>query len=233
MNAPLLSNRNFPVLAKIGMIVFLAVILFPFVPLGTFAVHSNNLEFFLGIAREVGVGLVIGLAVQFIFAGIQIAGQLMDYQMGFGFVNVVDPESKLQIPLMGQFLYIMAVLVFLLINGHHWIIRAVERSFQVIPLDGSAFRPGLPQAFIHLASEAFVIGFKIAAPLVMSLFLIDLAYGVIARTVPQANIMVVGFPLKIGMGLFFTVVSLPLFFMIIKQFFTQALLNLNVLLKLM
>lgn len=233
MNAPLLSNRNIPVMAKIGMIMFLAIILFPFVPLGSFAAHSNNVEFFFGIAREIGVGLVIGLAVQFMFAGIQIAGQLIDYQMGFGFVNVVDPESKLQIPLMGQFLYILAVLMFLLINGHHWIIRAVERSFQVIPLDGSAFRSGLPVSFINLAAEAFVIGFKIGAPLVMSLFLIDLAYGVIARTVPQANIMVVGFPLKIGLGLFFMIVSLPLFFMILKRFFTQSLLNLNLLLKLM
>jgi flagellar biosynthesis protein FliR len=215
------------------MIMFLAFILFPFVPLGNFAVHTNNFDFFFGIAREIGVGLVIGLAVQFMFAGIQIAGQLMDYQMGFGFVNVVDPESKLQIPLMGQFLYIMAVLLFFLINGHHWVIRAVERSFQVIPLDGSTFRAALPAGFIHLATEAFVVGFNIGAPLVMTLFLIDLAYGVIARTVPQANIMVVGFPLKIGLGLFFSVVSLPLFFMVIKRFFTQALLNLNLLLKLM
>lgn len=219
-------------MVKIGLLFFMSMIVFPFVPINGLSLHSNNLLFLGAIVREVSIGLIIGFAARLLFAGIQIAGQLIDYEMGFGFVNVVDPESRLQIPIMGQFLYIFAIFIFLLIDGHHWLVQAMVKSFQIIPLDGFRYSPNIVWGMVKIASYIFVIGFKVSAPLVMSLFLIDLAYGVIARTVPQANIMIVGFPVKIGLGLFFAVISLPLFFLVIKRFFTQALLNFNLLMRL-
>jgi flagellar biosynthesis protein FliR len=233
MVAPIFSNRNMPVMAKIGFIFFLSVIVFGFTSSDNLSAQPSDLMFLFSIIKELAVGFCIGFAARLIFAGIQIAGQLVDYQMGFGFVNVVDPESKLQVPLMGQYLYIISILIFFLINGHHWMIRAVVKSFQDIPLGAFVFRPGLVADFINMVTGIFVVGFKLAAPLALLLFLVDLAYGIIARAVPQANIMVVGFPVKIGLGLFVAVVSLPLFFMGIKRFFTEALLHLNYLTKLM
>jgi flagellar biosynthesis protein FliR len=233
LDAPLFSNQNVPVLVKIGLIIFLCIIILPFVPAAGLAPYSDNLLFLFAMAKELLIGVTLGFAARLIFTGIQIAGQLIDYQMGFGFVNIVDPESRLQVPVMGQYLYIVAIFIFLLINGHHWIIQAIVKSFQIVPLDGFSFHPELVGKVNQLISETFVIGFKIAAPLMLSLFLVDLAYGVIARAVPQANILIVGFPLKIGLGLLFAMISLPLFIMVIKRFFVHALINLNLLFKLM
>ncbi len=129
LDAPLLSNRNIPAMVKIGLLFFMSMIVFPFVPINGLSLHSNNLLFLGAIVREVSIGLIIGFAARLLFAGIQIAGQLIDYEMGFGFVNVVDPESRLQIPIMGQFLYIFAIFIFLLIDGHHWLVQAMVKSF--------------------------------------------------------------------------------------------------------
>lgn len=233
IDAPLLSNRNIPALVKIGLVVFLALLIFPFISFKELPSNLALWPFFLNIAKELWVGLVLGFCARLIFIGVQIAGQLMDYQIGFSFVNIVDPESRTQVPLMGQFLFILTMLVFMLINGHHWVIRSIVKSFEVIPLGAVKFDPALVTNINKVFLDVFIIAFKIASPVMMTLFLVDVACGIIARLVPQANILIVGFPLKIGLGLWLLLISLPLFFMVIKRIFTQILLNFGVLFRLM
>jgi flagellar biosynthesis protein FliR len=232
-DAPVFSNRNIPAIVRVGFVLFLSLIILPLVPLENVAKASDGLLFVFAIIKEALIGMVLGFFARLIFLGIQIAGQIIDYQMGLGFVNIVDPESQLQVPIIGQFLYIIVLFVFLLINGHHWIVQALVKSFDIVPLAAAHFKPVLVQHVVRLFSDTFVMGFKIAAPIGMSLFLVDLAYGVIARALPQANIMVVGFPIKIGLGFIFLLTSMPLFFMVMKRFMVSSLTNLNALFRMM
>jgi flagellar biosynthesis protein FliR len=232
-DAPVFSNRNIPAVLRVGFVLFLTIIVLPLVPLENVTRLSYDIGFVFAIIKEVVIGMVLGFCARLIFLGVQMAGQFIDYQMGFGFVNIVDPESQLQVPIIGQFLYIIILFVFLLINGHHWLLQAVVKSFDVVPVAAAHFKPVLIQHVIKLFSDTFVMGFKIAAPIAMSLFLVDLAYGVIARALPQANIMVVGFPIKIGLGFIFLLSSMPLFFMVMKRFMVTSLTNLNALFRMM
>jgi flagellar biosynthesis protein FliR len=239
LEAPVISNQNIPVLVKIGLVICMAFCLVPFVMLPVAAggdatqLYATPIQFFLAMAQELFIGIVLGFCARLLFIGVQIAGQFIDYQMGFGFVNVIDPESRVQIPIMGQFLYIMALFVFLLINGHHWVLQSLVKSFQVIPLGGMAFQPVIIERIGTFFANIFVVAFKVAAPVMVTLFIIDLACGVIARAVPQANILVVGFPLKIGVGFIVSIISLPMFFLVMKKFFVQMIGNFELLLKLM
>ncbi len=233
IDAPLLSNRSIPALAKIGLVVFLALLIFPFVFFKDLPPNLTLWPLFLNIVKELWVGLVLGFCARLIFIGVQIAGQLMDYQMGFSFVNIVDPESRVQVPIMGQFLFILTMLVFMLINGHHWVIKSIAKSFEVIPLCAVKFNPAIVTNINKVFLDVFIIAFKIASPVMVTLFLVDVASGIIARVVPQANILIVGFPLKIGLGLWLFLISLPLFFMVIKRILTQLLLSFGTLFKLM
>lgn len=234
VDAPFFSHINIPPLVKVGLSVSLSVLIAPFVTSAAGAVVLPNGWALTGaIATELLIGIIFGFAVRLIFTAIQIAGQLIDYQMGFGFVNIVDPESRIQVPIMGQFLFILAFLVFILINGHHWLLQGLVRSFQLIPLNGFNFQPQIVQSLNALFMQIFVIAFKLSAPIMVSLFLVDVVYGVIGRTVPQANILVVGFPVKIGLGMLFFIYTLPLFFTMIQRMFQQIYVQADALFKMM
>ena len=166
--------------------------------------------FLLGFAltKEFGIGVFLGFFVSLIFVALQLAGQFIDYQTGFGLVNVIDPESRVQVPLAGRFLYLLAALLFLIIGGHHLIIRALVQSFSDIRLFTL-----INQTF----SQLFFISFKIAAPVMAAVFLAEMSYGIIVRAVPQLNILIVGLPLKMGLGMIFLYLSLPFFFWLMKR----------------
>lgn len=233
VDAPFFSHINIPPLVKVGLSIFLSVLVAPFVPAVQQAIFPNSWALAGAIATELLIGIIFGFAVRLVFTAIQIAGQLIDYQMGFGFVNIIDPESRVQVPIMGQFLFIMAFLLFMLINGHHWMIQGLIKSFQIIPLGHFTFHPQIVQSLNVLFMQIFLIAFKLAAPIMVALFLVDVVYGVIGRTVPQANIMVLGFPVKIGLGLLFFMYAMPLFFSMIQRTIQQLYLQGTALFKLM
>lgn len=232
LDAPIFSHRSIPVLVKAGLVISLSLLILPFISLEKLQSSVGGLQLLLNMVKEVWVGLILGFGVRLVFIGVQIAGQLIDYQMGFGFVNVVDPETRVQVPIMGQFLLILATLTFLILRGHHLLIQALVKTFEIIPLGRLVFPLPLTQNLVRLFSGIFVFAFKVASPVVISLFLVDIAYSVIARAVPQANILIVGFPLKIGLGILFFLFSLPLLLMVIRQFFLKSLSELNLLIKL-
>ncbi len=224
--APVFSNRNIPSYAKIALCMFLAAMIFPFIqaidkPL------ENNLILFAALGKEFSAGIVMGFFVSLVFVALQLAGQFMDYQSGFGLVNILDPESQVQVPLMGQFLYIMAMLLFFVIGGHHLVIRSLVQSFEVLPL-GFFKVDSQVMLFINTAfAKMIVLAFKISAPVVGAVFISEMAYGVMARAIPQMNTMIVGLPLKIGLSVFVLMLVLPLFFWVMKKEVFNIFLNLK------
>ena len=177
------------------------------------------------------MGLILGFVVLLLFIGIQFAGQLAGLQMGFGIVNVIDPQSSEQVSIIGQFLNILAILLVLTLNGHHLILQGLVHSFEVVPLGGIEFKEVVMQKLVVLSNEVFIIAIKISIPVLLSLFLISVAMGILARTVPQMNVFIVGFPLKIGVGMAMLALSLPLFQMVLVKMFNTMGPNLSTLLS--
>lgn len=208
---PVIGSRNIPIHIKVGLSVLMAFATFPFVAVTGDLNMDNPFMYATSVMKELAVGLLIGYVGLMFFSAILIAGQIIDMQMGFGLVNVIDPLSQAQVPVMGQLKYLVATLIFLMVNGHHWFVLAIARSFEIIPMGSFAVTPKLSSALLIAFSDVFLMALKIALPIVGTLFLVDIALGILARTMPQMNVFIVGFPLKIGVGLAMFIAVLPFF----------------------
>ena len=209
--APIFSRRNIPTTFKVGFSFLLALILMNTLTVPNLENYTNLLQYVLLIAREFLVGITIGYVAYLVFISIYIAGQIIDMQIGFGMVNVIDPMSNIQVPVTSNFYFILSMLLFLMANGHHLLIRALFESFKLIPLGGAVFSQDLMNDILRAFGNIFVVGFKISAPIVAAILITDVALGVISRTVPQLNVFVVGMPLKILLGVAVMVLTIPLF----------------------
>ncbi|GIP56533.1 hypothetical protein J15TS10_03470 [Paenibacillus woosongensis] len=173
----------------------------------------TDLNYLLLVVRELLIGLLMGYVAQLLFTVIQMAGSFIDIQMGFGIVNVIDPMTGASAPVLGNFKYIIATLLFLSMNGHHYLLDAVIRSYNWMPLSNELFQRiyhgTLSEFLVRTFSQAFLLSFQLAAPLVVALFITDVALGFLARTAPQFNVFVIGIPLKIMVGLAMLLLLIP------------------------
>lgn len=209
--APVFGGSTVPTQTKILFSLMLSLILLPMVPSPA---QTGSLDVvplaWLGV-NELLVGLVMGISMIFIFAAIQYAGQIIDFQMGFAIVNLIDPTQDVQIPVMGFFHFLIAILIFLAMDAHHWIIRALVDSFEVVPIMSAGFSGlvigGIAKAF----GDLFVIAMRIAAPTIAVLMLYNASLGIIAKTVPQINLLIVGFPVRIALGMIVVGLSMTFF----------------------
>lgn len=215
---PLFSYRTIPMPFKVGFSFFLAFIMFYTVDASPIVFDAMYL--FL-IIKEVLVGLLIGLFAFIIVSALQVAGGFVDFQMGFAIANVMDPQTGAQSPLTGQYFYIIALLFLLSVNGHHLIIDGIFNSYNFIPIE--TFIPFGNQSIANLIIDTFnymfMIAFQMAIPIVGTLFLVDIALGIIARTVPQLNVFVVGLPLKILVSFFAILIFLALYITVVENLF--------------
>ncbi|RWZ60479.1 flagellar type III secretion system protein FliR [Halobacillus fulvus] len=219
---PVFSYRNVPTQHKIGFSFFLALTMYFTIPVPDIVVDT---DYFLLLFKEAAVGVFVGLLAYIVLSAIQIAGGFIDFQMGFAIANVIDPQTGAQSPLIGQYLYTITLLFILAVDGHHLMLDGVFYSYELIPID--QFLPLQDEGWIWFVLDAFnqmfVIAFLMAAPLVGCLFLVDVALGIIARTVPQLNVFVVGLPLKIFVALAVLVIGMVFYIMLIRRLFETML----------
>lgn len=221
MSMPIFKSKSIPVLFKVGLALAASIILFPLLDLKVFPVLTNLGNFAVGAIGEILLGITIGMAVNMIFVGLQMAGQISGYQMGLALARVMDPSAGQQIPLLAQFFQLFAFLIFLTINAHHWFLMALADSFQLVPPFGFKISGSLIEQLIHIAGNMFVIAIKVGAPVIAALLLTSIAFGLIARTVPQMNVLFVAMPLKIIIGLLFIGFSLPYLSSFLKTVFSK------------
>jgi flagellar biosynthetic protein FliR len=209
--APVLGNANVPARLKIGLSFLLAMILTPFLMGQELKVDVTNPWTLAEVVlAELMLGLFVGFLAQLLFVAVQFAGQAVGLQMGFGMANVFDPSTHAQVSVTAQFYLVLGVLVFLLLDGHHWLLVALERSFQTMPL-GSFHIDGRALGVLMAASnDLFWITLALAAPVLGVLVLGEVAMGIVARIMPQMNIFVASFPVKIGLGILTMALSFPL-----------------------
>ena len=197
---PLFSYKTIPSQLKIVLAFVLSWMMYYTFSIEAFTINGDYL---LLVLKEAIVGLVLGLVVYIVFSAVQIAGGFIDFQMGFAMANIVDPQTGAQSPLMGQLFNFLLLLVFLAINGHHLVLDGIFYSYQFMPID--QFFPKFGDAesieyIMKLFVAVFAIAFQMSAPIIATLFLVTLALGITGKTVPQLNIFVVGFPIKIAVG---------------------------------
>ncbi|MBI2874491.1 MAG: flagellar biosynthetic protein FliR [Firmicutes bacterium] len=180
-------------------------------------------------AREVLKGALIGFGAALVISTAQMAGSLLDVEMGFGMVNVVDPTLETQAPLVGNFQHLLALIIFLLVDGHHLLLRALWESFRLFP-PGTAILPEQSAAGVLLLTAAmFSLALQLAAPVLATMFLTTVALGLLARTVPQMNVFFVGLPLKAGLGILLLVFTLPIYWKAMSDLSRDLLRHLGVL----
>ncbi|MBN2061873.1 MAG: flagellar type III secretion system protein FliR [Deltaproteobacteria bacterium] len=197
---PLFGARGIPALWKGGLSMIMAIVLTPLLPsLPDFPETLS--EMFLGVIGELILALILVIIIKMIFSSVEMAGQFMSFQMGFAMARAVDPQTGAQSTVLTQFLYLFTILIFLSIDGHHLFIRALAASFRIVPPNSLSFDNSIADVIIRISSNMFLYGIKIAAPIMVSLFLSNLCLGIIARTVPQVNILMVGFPVNLSIGL--------------------------------
>jgi flagellar biosynthesis protein FliR len=234
MMVPAFGDATVPAAVKWGLSILITLLLFPIVKADMPPARDVGfLPLVLGIAGEVMIGIIIGLSARFIFAGIQLAGEIMGFQMGFSVASVVDPTSSVQISVIAEFQYLLSLLLFLTVNGHHVFISAIAESYQAAPPLSVHFSGSLFQALLTLSKDIFVIAIKISAPVMAVLLFTNVAMGLVARTVPQMNIFIVSFPLQIAVGLVFIGMAAPVFVKIVQHLFLTLAGETGVLMRLM
>jgi flagellar biosynthetic protein FliR len=217
MVAPIFGNRVIPVKVRVLAALVLAAALLPLVPAVPLIPAASAAGFGLLIANEVTLGLLLGLVASVAFFGVQVAGQLAGLQMGFGIANVLDPQSESQVAVTAEFQNLLFLLVFLALDGHHVLLRALKATLDRIPLGGFTLGVRTMEIALRESAEVFAIALRVGAPVIAFLFVTSLGLGIIARTVPQLNIFVLGFPLQIAGGLVVLLFALPAFRIVFEE----------------
>lgn len=217
LTAPVFASRYLPIQVRLALGAMVALVLLPLVP--PVPLPEDVWGYSLAMTAEVLVGLAIGFAVQLMFMAIQVGGEILDLEMGFGITNVIDPRLEIQLPLMGSFQYLLAILVFLTVNGHHMLLEGLLASFHAVPIGGPVLQKSLYDGLTGLFAGMFLTAVKISAPVLGSLFLTSVALGIASRAVPQMNVFVVGLSLKAALGILVFMVVLPFYLLALEGLF--------------
>jgi flagellar biosynthetic protein FliR len=208
-SAPLFSSRSFPVRARIGLAFFIALAAQP--TLGLQPVISVNSSAALGaVMQQVGVGLAIGFAVRVVFSAIELAGEVVGFQMGLGFASFFDPAFSTQSSAVARFFGQMALFMFIVMNGHLLVLMAVIKSFQNFPADQNFLEALKQMKVLDLGVDLFASGLWIALPMIGMLMFANLALGIVSRVAPQISIFSIGFPVTLTVGLIGMAAMLPM-----------------------
>jgi flagellar biosynthetic protein FliR len=216
---PLLADRKIPGTLKVLAALATAFALYPTVPTKSWVLEGNLFGFALLVIREVVLGVALGLVASLVFEGIRMAGNLLGIQMGLSIVNVFDPSSSSEVSLIGEMQQLLAVFLFLLVDGHHLFLRALAFSLERVAPGGGLSPAGMAGALLPMAGTMFLVAVQVAAPILGALFLTDAALGFVARAVPQMNVFIVGIPVKIGVGIVLLVATAPLFARLVSWHF--------------
>jgi flagellar biosynthetic protein FliR len=215
ITAPILSARPLPRRIKAGMAILLGIMLVPLASQADLPEITSIWTLALLAAKESLVGVIIGFFLSLVFIGIRMAGSIIGFQSGLAMANIMERENSQQVSMVSEFWIVMGTLIFLAIGGHHAVISGFADSFRVLPIGTVSFSGPAGEMLLRFTSYAFVIAIKISAPIMITLFLVSVTLGVLARTVPQMNIFIVGIPLKIGISFLVMAASLPIFRVII------------------
>lgn len=213
MAVPIFSHTTIPMSVKGAMAFFFTILFFGAVP--PLTIPLDTLSLTVAILGEMLFGLVVGTILQLAYHVITFAGGQISFMMGFSLASAIDPQSGVSMPIVSQFLALLALMILLVLDLHHWILLYASASIQQVPLGGFMITPSLFQYIMHATLNMFVVGFMIAFPITALSMLADVIFGMLMKTMPQFNLLVIGMPIKIAVSFLVLMVTLGATLMIV------------------
>jgi flagellar biosynthetic protein FliR len=210
VTAPVLSSANVPGIVRIYMIAICALVMFSVLPATKiFFDRLTTIDYVLLGIKELMIGLLLGVIPRMLFAAVDFAGTVTGFLMGLSIANVVDPQTDIQVSIIASLEGLLATLLFVVLDGHHIFFEAIGISYQHVPVGGFLFSANKIGFLLRIMGDLVIIGLKLGAPLVIALLLANIIMGFMARSIPQMNVFIVGFPFTIGLGFIFLIIGMP------------------------
>ncbi len=220
--APVLGAKGSPIRVKVGLAFFITVVIAP--TLGHFPdVDPGSALGLMIVAQQIVIGLAMGLAMRIVFSAVEMAGNLIGLQMGLGFATLFDPQNSAQTPVMGSFIGMLAILIFLSLDGHILMIEILVVSFRELPITTQPLVAGGFKLLVVWGGEIFLSGVLLALPVIAALLITNISLGIMTRAAPQLNIFSVGFPITLIAGFVVMYVLLPYFIPLLGRHIHDAL----------
>ncbi len=218
--APFLGNSAIPARVKAGFTLMLTILLYPIY--GVRIPPSITSNWVPAVFSELMIGMVIGLVLNFVFEGVELAGQLLGFQLGFSLANIIDPQSQVETPVMSTFHQLIALLIFLELGVHQWILRALGRSFDYLPIGAVLHTAPTTNGLVRLAGGMLLIAVQIGAPGLLATLLADLALSLLGKASPQLPVTFVGISVKALLGYSMLIVAVAFWPSVLESQFARA-----------
>jgi flagellar biosynthesis protein FliR len=219
--APFFGSISVPPQVKAALVVAISIVLYPVLSPRILGLDLSHWPVF--VIWELLIGATIGIATNLIFDAVQMAGQVLSVQMGFSLVTLIDPQTQADSTVVAMFHQTIAMLIFLRLDVHLWLLSAIGRSFQILPLGAGHLTSAFTMGAVRAGGAVFVIGLQIAAPVFSATLLGDIALGLLGRASPNMPLMLLGPPLKTLLGLAILFAALKYWPMLMQRWFESAL----------
>ena len=192
---PIFSHKNIPMQLKASMAFFFTIVFYASMPPLTIAINLPSI--ILAILSEFMLGLVVGIVLLLAYNVITLAGGIISFMMGFSMASAIDPQSGISMPIISQFLSLLSLMVLITLNLDHWVLLFVDESLKRVPLGGFMMSEDIFNYIMKAAANMFLVGLIISFPIIALSWLADVIFGMLMKTMPQFNLLVIGFPIKI------------------------------------
>jgi flagellar biosynthetic protein FliR len=211
---PIFDHKNIPMNIKAAIAFFFTVIFYASMPPLHISIDVPTI--LIAILGEFMLGLSVGIALQLAYNVITFAGGQISFMMGFSMASAIDPQSGISMPIISQFLSLMALMVLFALNLHHWMLMFIDHTLHTVPLGGFVMSTNLFHYIMHATSNMFLVGFVIAFPIIALSWLADVIFGMLMKTMPQFNLLVIGFPIKIMVAFAVLIATLTAVMLVLK-----------------
>lgn len=219
--APILNNRAIPARIRMGFGAAMTLALIPALPPSGLIVGSW--PGLLALLQQMLIGIALGFSMRVVFTAIDLAGELIGLQMGLGFAMFYDPDNAAQSPVISEFLGLLAMLIFLSINGHLMLLAVIGNSFEWWPVGADLFPANGWMAIARWGSTIFSAGVMLALPVIAALLVVNIALAILTRAAPTLNLFAIGFPVTLIAGFVMLLLSMPFFAPALQQLFDYGL----------
>ena len=217
---PIFSHQNIPMQIKAAMAFFFTVVFYSSMPPLDIVIDVPTIV--MAILSEFMLGLVVGIVLLLAYNIITFAGGIISFMMGFSMASAIDPQTGVSMPIISQFLSLMGLMILLSLNLHHWVLLFVDSSLKVVPLGGFIMSEDIFHYIIKATSNMFLVGFSIAFPIIALSLLADVIFGMLMKTMPQFNLLVIGFPIKIAVAFVVLIATFVSTMLILKMQMIEA-----------
>jgi flagellar biosynthetic protein FliR len=211
ISSPVFGRNIIPARVKIALCAALTYLFFTAAPPAGVIEYSSLIGFLLVAVNELLLGIALAFVTNIFFSLVFVSGHMIDMQIGLGMANVYDPQNASQIPMLGNLLNIILLIVFFGVDGHMRLIEIVYLTLLKLPVGALTLSSGMGSVALEIFSRGFALGIMVAMPVIASGIILEIAFGVLVRTVPQLNVFVVGVPVKTLVGFLILMVSIPAF----------------------